>query len=374
MVTNRRIRVLHVVYSFRAGGMENIIAQMANLLAVDDFEIAICVLERVDDFSKRLPDSVRIYTQNKNHGFSFRCIRDLRALVDAFKPDLIHSHNWSGLVYSYLSLLGKNTKLLHGEHSQFYHWELNPLRLILRKVLYFRADAVHTISVEQAKAILGHKLIDHQKLFAMPNGVDSFKFRPQDKIECRRHLGLDADKILVGMVARCIPEKRHWMLLEAFGIIADEFPELDLVFAGSGGGCESAVKSLISKHTQCHRIHWLGHRDDLNIVYGSLDLLVLPSKAEGMSNVCLEAMSSGLTVLIHNACGVSEMIQDGVNGCIIEMDSPSDIVAGLRVILANKDYRKKIGHAARDSVDKRFTLRGASERYADVYRRLAAQH
>ncbi|OYW75805.1 MAG: hypothetical protein B7Z37_11475 [Verrucomicrobia bacterium 12-59-8] len=368
------ISVLHVLHSYRPGGMENMIAQMARLLPRPEFQVAICTLAGGDDFTDRLPADTKVLDMDKKSGLDLGCVMRLRRLIQDLRPDVVHSHNWSALLYSFLSLAGGSTPLLHGEHALFYGWERAPWRLRLRKAFYARCNIVHTVSRGQAHEIKGFGLQDGVDLRVISNGVDTVKFSPREKAAVRAAVGIPPDGLCIGMAARCVPEKRHALLLQAFEKIGTMFPHVSLVLAGAGGNCEAEILALVVGHRFANRIFWLGHRDDMAVVYNMLDLLVLTSTSEGMSNVSLEAMSCGVPVLMNEACGSEELIIEGVNGQAVPMATAAAVVDAMAPLLRVPAELKRLGHAARAWVALQHPLEKTAAQYSGVYRELAQRH
>jgi glycosyltransferase involved in cell wall biosynthesis len=365
------ISVLHVLHAYRPGGMENMIAQMAWRLPVPEFNVAICALTEADAFKDRLPTGTPVLEMKKNQGLDIGCVLRLRQLIKRLQPDVVHSHNWNALIYSILAIGGRRTALLHGEHALLYTWERSPWRLRLRRALYTRCDVVHTVSQGQADELTALGICSGVELRVIRNGVDTRKFCPGDKAQSRSALGIPEVGPCIGMVARCVPEKRHELLIEAFGEVAATFPGVTLVLAGAGGMCEAAVRAMVAVHPFARRIVWLGHRNDMPAVYNALDLMVLTSTSEGMSNVSLEAMSCGVPVLMDHTCGSEELIVEGVNGRAAPMRNAHEVAASIASLLASQEELLRMGRAARATVELGHPLEKTAADYASVYRQLA---
>ena len=367
------ISVLHVLHSYRAGGMENMTGQMAWLLPGHGVGVSICALAGADDFKTRLPPDTRVWELQKQPGLDLRCAIRLRRLVQELKPDVVHSHNWNALVYSLLALGTSRTPLLHGEHALFYGWERSPWRLWLRKLFYARCDVVHTVSQGQVRDMAALGLTHKLDVRVIRNGVDTVKFIPQDKRACRHALGLPPNDLCIGMVARYVPEKRHALLLQAFERIAAACPQVSLVLAGAGGNCEAQIQELVAKHSYASRIFCLGHRNDMSVVYSALDLLVLTSTSEGMSNVTLEAMSCGVPVLMNAACGSEELILQGENGSAVQMENADDVAREVCRLVEQPALLSMMGQQARDGIEREQPLAKTAAEYAAVYAALAGK-
>ena len=363
------IRVLHVLHAYRAGGMENMIAEVASRLHGQGFSLAVCALTFSDQFKARLPVGVEVFELNRRGGVDMGCILNLRKLVKRFRPHIVHSHNWNALVYCVAALAGMSVPLMHGEHAKLYEWELSFWRLKLRQLLYLRCDLVHTVGLAQLRELSLLGVLD--QLQPICNGVDTNRFSPGEKLECKKLINLPADAICIGVVARFVPEKRHSLVLEAFGRLGVWFPNLFLVLVGSGGGCENDIRVMVEKHPASGRILWLGHRDDVANIYKAMDLLLIASVAEGMSNVCLEAMSCGVPALVNSDSGTDELIQDGVNGFVADMRTAEELANALVSLLENPRLLESVGRNARAKIEREYRLDVTAQRYASAYKQLA---
>src|SRR6185503_20430449 len=127
------------------------------------------------------------------------------------------------------------------------------------------------------------------------NGVDVERFAPGDRLAVRAAAGLPADAVIVGTVGRLDPVKDHDGLLEAFAR-ASTASALHLAIVGDGP-TRAALAARVASLGLGDRVHLLGERDDVPAVLRALDVFVLSSIGEGISNAILKAMASGLPVL-----------------------------------------------------------------------------
>lgn len=359
------IRVLHLVHAFAMGGMENGIVNLANGLEALGIETHVCALSSAGAFRQRLPASCQMIELGKTGGFSLRLPILLRQQVRRIRPAVIHSHNWTGLIYAISAGLPQLAALLHGEHAELYGWERQLRRLWLRRLCYRFCKRVHTVSQGQLDELKMLKLAPPNAL-AIPNGVDTNRFKPSDPAL----LGLPDNAIVLGMVSRFIPEKQHARLLNAFAQL--DMPNLHLLLIGDGGNIKQTVLELAKEHPFHERIHWLGERNDMPAIYSAMSLLVLPSEAEGMSNACLEAAACGVPTLANACCGVAELIADGVTGLIRPMKDAATIASALVEAFHDLPNLRRLGTAAALHVQKNFSLSLMIQRYAGLYRELAS--
>jgi glycosyltransferase involved in cell wall biosynthesis len=215
------VRVMHLVNSLDAGGMENGVVNMAHSLHGNRFAISVACLERKGAFANRLPPGVEIFELGKSGGFSVRLLPALRREATRLRPHVIHTHNLGPLLYAGCAKVcgGLGAAILHGEHSQLTESEKRGKRLLQRRLFYRLCSAVHTVSEDQHRELIALGL-RHARLLAIPNGVDTERFRPLDRRACRERFGLPGEGRVIGLVGRFGVHKGHERLLRAFEILA----------------------------------------------------------------------------------------------------------------------------------------------------------
>lgn len=361
------IKILHVLYSLSPGGMENGVVNLANTLDTAQFDIHFCSLESRGAFAQRLPDPSKLFALGKRSGFSPWTAVQLARHISSVKPDLIHSHNLGALIYSSLASLGGcRAPILHGEHSQFTQEECSPRRLRQRRWLYRTCRHVHTVS-QGMRAELVDLGFPASKISVVYNGVDAQRFAPSEKESAKARLGIPPDVPVIGIFGRFGPAKGHLLLIEAFESLS--FGETHLLIVGDGGPLREAVQRRVFQSRKASQIHWCGFHQDTRPFYHALDLLVIPSSNEGLSNVLLEAMASGIPVLASSACGNSEVITPSEDGFLCSIETPKILTTILEKLLKNLPGLHSTGQRARKKVQANFSLQTMASNYADLYRR-----
>ena len=369
------LRVMHVLLSLEAGGMENGVVNLCNRMVDRKFELAICCLNTVGEFGSRLDRRVRVQSLEKPLGFHWSAVKQLREAIWNWSPDVLHSHNLGPLIYS-VGALGPfcssdSPTLVHGEHAEFRADEKTIRRLGLRKLLYRRCQGVHTVS-----SGLSRELVDlgfpKKKIRTILNGVDHVRFRPldceEDRSELRVRLGIPAEATVLGLVGRFGALKRHEMLIEGFERLAEMFPDLFLLLVGDRGPRKAIVLDRISQSPFSDRIHWAGFQLDPVPWYQILDLQIVPSKNEGLSNAMLESMAAGVPCMAHPACGAAEIITHGKDGILGPMNDASELVDHLKQLLSRPGALSDLGRNARETAIEKFSMEAMLRGYEDLYR------
>lgn len=368
------LRIAQVVFSLEPGGLENGVVNLANGLDPARFETQFVCLERIGSFAKRLRDGIPVTCLDKPPGLSPATMARFAALLRRHRPHLLHTHNLGPLVQAFGAkmLSGLPIPILHGEHGALRAEDLSPRRRLMRKWLYRRCARVHTVSASLRGHLAGLGL-PSERIVPILNGVDGRRFRPpDDRGAAKDSLGLPADSFVVGMVGRLIASKRHRLLLEAFAHIGADWPSLRLLIVGDGGDARDEVLAAVEAHPLRERIRWAGHQPDPAPFYQAMDLLAMPSSVEGLSNALLEAMACGVPCLAHPACGATEVVVDGKNGLLRQMDCAEEVAAALEEILNDPEPLATMASEARRRVETDFSLEAMVARYARLFEEIVA--
>jgi glycosyltransferase involved in cell wall biosynthesis len=191
------------------------------------------------------------------------------------------------------------------------------------------------------------------RVVVIHNGVDS-PVRIQPPGAVRASLGIAAEAPVVGAVARLATQKRLDRLLRAVA----QLPGVHCVLAGDGEE-RASLEALTSALEIAARVHFLGHRADTGDVLDALDIFVVSSDREGLSNSMLEALAAGVPVVSTPVSGAEDALEPFADctapGEIVEF-SEDEIAAALRSLLAGPERRRRMGEAARRRAAERFGM------------------
>lgn len=370
MPDKKELCVVHVLDSLAPGGLENGVVNVARHLQGDGFDIHAACLRFKGDFADRMPQQENVIVLGKTTGFSakaaFRLWRHLRST----HADVVHSHNLGTLIYAVVATCGGMLRpIVHGEHGQIQKMDLTPKRLRQRRLLFRCCKRLHVVSSSVRDNLVQLGLTDASRILVTPNGVDCIRHAPAaSKPAAREHIGLGPHTRVIGIVGRLVALKRHIMLMDAFAKIAPASPDLRLLIVGDGGDDRDEILAAMRSNPFAEKIIWAGHQNDLKPYYQAMDLLAAPSEIEGLSNAVLEAMACGVPVLAHSACGNAEVIQDGTSGFLRQLDSADQLADEIQNALSDPARLDRLGKAARETVDQRFSMTAMLASYRDLYR------
>ncbi len=200
----------------------------------------------------------------------------------------------------------------------------------------------------------------------VPNAVDVDAFAAPAAFDVRAELGIPRDVPLIAWIGRFDPVKDQAGLVRAFAAVARAYPHAVLALAGDGP-CRADLEGLVDQLGVRGRVRFYGTVSDVPGVLAAMDLFVLPSLAEGMSNTVLEAMASGLPILATRVGGNPELVQDGVNGTLVSPQDPAALVAGLTLYLDDPGLRARHGSGSRRRATACFSLDQMRAGYQQLY-------
>jgi glycosyltransferase involved in cell wall biosynthesis len=209
------------------------------------------------------------------------------------------------------------------------------------------------------------------RLRTIYNGVRVPAQLPTDdeRLACRRMLGLPEKVFIVAYVGRISLEKGIHFALEAMATL-----DADIHFAIAGEGPElEALKRQAAKLGVNTRVHFLGYRDDPFAVFSAADAAVIPSLwNEAFGRVVVEAMACGTVTVATAVGGMQEIFTDGKEGIFVPKADADAISQALRQLQASPERRKTIAQAGRALVELRYTTQRVAEDYGHLYAELLA--
>ncbi|ULA61176.1 MAG: putative enzyme [Nitrospira sp.] len=205
--------------------------------------------------------------------------------------------------------------------------------------IWRQAGVVTAISAEQVA--LAHQTMPDLPLVTIPNGVDTHSFVPAANTPGR--------PFTLICVARLIERKGQHHLLQAFAKLrAANHEPMSLIFVGTGDA-EPHLRELAAELQVAEAVSFKGFvpREHMPCVYHEADVFVLPSQHEGMSIALLEAMASGLPVIVTDTGGTTELVAQGANGEIVPWADVLMLTAALQRLLKDGEHRRRMGEESR---------------------------
>ncbi len=373
-----KIKLVHVVTTLCTGGMENGIVNLCNRHDRKKFEVAICCLKSKGNMVNRLRKDVSVFSLGLPEGKPVFHPIKVAKLFKLIRPDIVHTHGLAGGSYVGIlaAKLAKVPVIINGEHGSFF---LKPHQVFLQRFLSHLTDVTLSVSDSLRKEISKKLKIPSWKIKVIRNGVDTNIFSgnyPKHIIrkEIAQNHGviIDDNSFVLGNVASLKPEKNQKMILEAVKLLNDKYPgnkkNIKVLLVGDGPD-RVMLKSLASKYDIHKQVVFLGVRDDVHRLLSVMDVVILSSVSfhEGLSNVLLEAMSSGVPVVATNSVGTIEVVKDGETGFIIQAGDIEGLCNKIEFLQKNPKIREKMSYFSRKWIRSKFSIKNMVDAYEYLY-------
>ncbi len=367
--------IAHVIHRFGTGGMENGLVNIINRTPSDRYRHALVCLTDADPFLKRIErPGLLVVTLGRRPGHDFALYGRLWSVLRRLSPSIVHTRNLAALEGQIPAALLPGVRRVHGEHGRDVfdiagtNRKYNLLRRAVRPLVH-RYVAVSRDLAGWLETTVG---VPPQRIRQIYNGVSLDRFRPQSgpRAPLTPHGFLPEDALAVGTVGRLAAVKDQRTLVAAFArVVAARpglIPRLRLILVGDGalrGDLERQASSL-----GVGQLCWFaGGRDDVADLMRLLDLFVLPSLGEGISNTLLEAMATGLPAIATRVGGNPELVADGRTGALVPAGRPEELAQAMLRFLDDADLRARCGAAARAEVERRFDWDRCVGQYLALY-------
>jgi glycosyltransferase involved in cell wall biosynthesis len=204
-------------------------------------------------------------------------------------------------------------------------------------------------------------------VWVIPNFRKPDRFRGLDRVAAasrlRSELGVPEGVHVVGFVGHLVRQKRLDRALEVLALLPAQGCRAHLVVAGTG-----PLRAELEAHAErlgvAGDVTFMGHRDDVESVFGGVDLALLTSDAEGIPGVAIEALMAGCPMVTVPVGGVSEVVEHGVTGLVLQGDDPANMAAAVARLLADGETRTAMSRASCARTD-RFSAAAAAAVYAE---------
>lgn len=375
MSVNKKL-IAHIIFRLDVGGLENGLVNILNGLQQDKYSHAIICLKGYSDFKDRIKNSnVEFYDLDKREGKDIGCYFRLWKLLRKLKPEIVHTRNLPALDMVIPSFLAGVPARIHGEHGR----DIididgsNRKYQIFRKLLSPFISKFVALSEDLTGWLKNDVGIAGKKIIKICNGVDTDKFSPfSEEIayisDCP--FKKSDSNIVIGTIGRMEEVKDTINLCRAFVELvkngSDYSDRLRLMLIGDGSLMAKVIDFLTEQKVidKC----WIpGSRSDTAEILRNMDIFVLPSLAEGISNTILEAMASGLPVIATNVGGNPELVENMENGVVVPSKNHQELAKGISTVIEDIELRYKMAKKSRQLALEKYSVNSMVDAYDQLY-------
>ena len=364
--------IAHVIHRLEVGGLENGLVNLINHIPEDRYRHAILCMKGYSDFSARIRrKDVLLIDLEKREGQDFMLYHRLWKHFTELKPDIVHTRNLAALEAVVPAMLTGVKRRIHSEHGRdFNDMEGNNRKHLLLRRAFLPATS-HAIALSRDLEDYLHEKIGvpRRKITQIYNGVDTEKFHPSEGKNPALPFA-DPELVVFGTAGRMQPVKDQTNLVRAFIRMLEIAPQFRdrarLMMIGEGPLRNEAISLL--EEAGCSGLSWLpGSRDDVADIMGQMDVFVLPSLSEGISNTILEAMATGLPVIATRVGGNAELVDENGTGLLVPPADSEALARAMIRYLENPRMIARHGSSARQKAEQSFSMDAMVSAYLQVY-------
>ncbi|MEU1037162.1 glycosyltransferase [Streptomyces sp. NPDC005551] len=366
--TDPATRVLHVTQPVD-GGVARVVADLVRAQLAAGLHVTVACPDGggLADTLRMLGSDVRPWraTRSPDGGLASE-LWQLGRIVEETRPDVLHAHSAKAGLAVRLALRGRLPTVFQPHAWSFEAVGGVTASLALRWERWGARWATRVVCVSEAERRTGARAGVAGRWRVIPNGVDPARFRPADARAVRSGIpllaGAGAGSPLVVCVGRLCRQKGQDVLLAAWNSVARRMPGARLVLVGDGpDGPELRARAPAS-------VLFAGAAADAVPWYQAADLVVLPSRWEGMALAPLEAMSCGRPVLITDVDGARESLPPGLQDrCLVPAEAPGPLADALCGLLSDPPLRESLGRRGRRHVLATHDVRRMADAVTAVY-------
>ncbi len=280
-------------------------------------------------------------------------------LIRAREPDIVHAHSSVGGLLGRLAATACRTPCIYTPHG------ITEVRAgrVAERALRPLTQRLIAVSASEGELALALRLTSPDRLRLIPNGIEPDAPPP---LSLRSLLGIEPTVPLVGTIARLVPQKAPEDFVAACSAVARFEPEARFVMIG-GGTLATAVDGAVQHAGLGDRFTRLDALDGAAAALGELDVFALPSRFEGGPYAPLEAMRAGTAVVLSDAVGNRDAVEQDVSGLLVPVGDPTAMAAAIVGLLRDGPRRRAMGQAGRQRVVECFDVREMGRRLTEVY-------
>jgi glycosyltransferase involved in cell wall biosynthesis len=333
----------------------------------------------------------------KNQGIKIKTIKikrkvtpfsDLIALLQLFfyfkkeKFQIVHTFTPKPGLLGQMAARLAGVPIVFNTVFGFYFHERTPyfkkrFFILIEKIAAKYSDAIFFRNIEDFETAKKEKIGNINLIRHTGDGIDILRFSPERFTpnfiqEKKNKLGIPADKIILGIVARLVREKGYLELFSAFKKVIGKFPNAMLLVLGSADPEKKDAINLnivktygIEKNTL-----FLGERTDVDEIYALMDIFVLPSHREGFSHSIMEASAMAKPIIASDIRGCRGAVEPGVTGILVPPKNYQKLAEAIIYLLSNPRIAKQMGEAGRKKAEEEFDERLVFEKIKEEYDRL----
>ncbi|MGY5008377.1 glycosyltransferase [Streptomyces sp. 900105755] len=373
-VTDPRPRVLHLAQPVE-GGVARVVLDLTKAQLTAGLRVTVaCPGGELAERARALGAEVRGWHADRSPGAGLPDeVRRLGRLLDEVRPALVHAHSAKAGLAGRLAVRGRVPTLFQPHAWSFEAVGGATAALALRWERWGARWAHRVVCVSEAERTTGMRAGIRARYTVVPNGIDTEHFTPAGPVGPASPGERPAGAPLVVCVGRLCRQKGQDVLLRAWPEVLRRVPDARLALVGDGPDRDALrrLAASVAAPVRADSVEFVGPVADVRPWYRAADLVVLPSRWEGMALAPLEALACGRPVLVTDVDGARESLPPGhAAHCLVPPGRPGALAGAVAALLLDPELRASLGGRGRRHVLSTHDVRRTAEAVAVLYREL----
>lgn len=358
------MKIIFFIDGLSSGGKERrLVELMKGLKLHPDVDFILVVMSTEIHYSEVYDlqiDIIHLIRKTKKDLSIFKKFYDI---CKNYNPDIIHT--WDGMTSVYAMFISKLLNIVF-VNGMITNASLNS-NLSKEKVFSKLSFPLSNIIISNSKAGLNAYKAPKNKSIYIHNGFNTERINKNICSEqIKNELGINTE-FVIGMVASFSEKKDYATYFSAAQILLKSRKDVIFISIGSKTDSKSAI-SIVTESKENFR--FLGIKSDIESYISIMDVCVLATFTEGISNAIMEYMALGKPVIATKGGGTNEIVQNEETGFLINPQNPTELSEKINLILNNNDLRKKLGNRGKQRIIESFSINNMVNSYLYIYKRL----
>jgi len=387
-VEQTKIRVLHIITRMIPGGADDNTLQTVLGLDKDCYMVDLIVGGQSDELMLRRVEFCRVIiipelVRNPSPYNDLRAFIKIYRLIRHEKYHIVHTHTAkAGILGRLAAWLMHSPIIVHTLHGATFHRAISSREAALYRILERLAaritDKLVSVGDDLRRIYLSARVGRPEQYVTIRSGFEISRFRLSDaelalrRRKIRRELGISENAWIIGSASRLEPRKGQFYFLQAAKRLLSDYPELVFIIAGDGPSAKE-LRTLAQSLRIADKVHFLGHRKDIEDVMSAMDVFVLSSLWEGLPQVLVQAAALGRPIVSFDAEGAKEIVHGGENGFVVPRGDENALTESLAYLTANPKRAKQMGLLGRRFIGEEYDKEIMVRRIDKLYRELLAR-
>jgi len=364
-----RKKIIYIIGGLSKGGAERQLYELVKSINRDKFDPVVISLSEGGYWSKEIQKlNIQLIEIPRKKNKEFKRLFKLIKLLKSMKPDIVHTYMFSANSYGRIAAILTRVPIIIASERSLPEIGKDKSRyqISIDKLFASFSHGIICNSYVANKILITKYSFDTKKVFTVHNGIDvGLFFRENSKNQKKL-----ARKV-VGTIGRIDALKNHKLLLDMAKNVLDKSNNKDIKFLIVG---EGPLRDELERHSQNlgieNKIVFTGERNDIPDLLQMMDVFVLTSNWEGLSNAIMEAMASSLPCVATDVGGNSELVLDGETGYIVSPNDPGAAAQKVLYLINDRLLAKEMGVKGRKRIEESFSAIKMIKNTEEVYDKL----